>query len=146
MIRTLNLFTDGASKGNPGKGGIGFIVKDESNEEIILKGSQRVGVVTNNQAEYMSLLMALEKLKKTENLGDFKLKIFSDSELLVKQINGDYSVRSSKLVDLYLETKTLLRYFNYKMRFKIFTHNLFLPCIIYPIYASTSFSLLQFLS
>lgn len=115
MIKSFELFIDGASKGNPGRGGIGFIVKDGFNGEIILKGSQRVGIVTNNQAEYMALLTALEKIKKMTKLGTYKLKIFSDSELLVKQINSEYRVRSSKLIDLYLEAEAILRYFNYKI-------------------------------
>lgn len=113
MIRMLNVFIDGASKGNPGTGGVGFIVREDSNNSIVLQGSRKIGRATNNQAEYSALIIVLKKIKKLKNLGNFKLKIHSDSELLVKHINDEYKIRSSNLVDYYLEAKSLLQYFNY---------------------------------
>lgn len=115
MIRTLNLFIDGASKGNPGRSGVGFIFIEDSTKKIVLRGSEYIGIATNNQAEYLALIIALKKLNKEKNLGVFKLKIFSDSELVVNQINGVSKIRSGNLIDYYLDATALLQFLNYKM-------------------------------
>lgn len=89
---TIDVYIDGASSGNPGAGGIGIVFI--SNNEIIFKKGLSVGNVTNNQAEYLALLEAIKELKemKYDNI-----KIFSDSELLVQQLNGKYKIKNEIL-------------------------------------------------
>jgi ribonuclease HI len=85
----LHAFTDGASRGNPGESGIGIIVRDGSNEVLIsLHGY--IGTTTNNVAEYTALLTLL---KKAAGMSCTRLVVHSDSELMVRQVNGQYKVR-----------------------------------------------------
>jgi|TARA_B100001971_G_C18196200_1_gene541616 ribonuclease HI len=94
--------SDGGSRGNPGQGAIGVLVRE--NESIITMHSEKIGNVTNNIAEYRSLIKALElasKHTKTE------LTCFLDSELVVKQLLGKYRVKNKKLLQLFLEVQRL---------------------------------------
>ena len=89
----LKAFTDGASRGNPGESGIGVIIKDESGKPVLsLHGY--IGSATNNAAEYTALLTLLKQLK---NFDCTKVIVYSDSELMVRQINGQYRVRDKGL-------------------------------------------------
>ncbi len=99
------LFTDGASSGNPGEAGIGVILTTKDRRVEI---SEYIGNTTNNVAEYMALIRGLEKAKK---LGIEKVDIFLDSELLVKQINGEYNVKNESLRSLYGKAISLLKSF-----------------------------------
>jgi ribonuclease HI len=99
---------DGGARGNPGPAGYGVVIEDESGKRIdSLYGY--LGAQTNNFAEYSGLLAALEYALKH---GYRCIKVRSDSELLVKQIKGEYKVRSEALVDIYREAKELIRKFN----------------------------------
>jgi len=93
----LLMYTDGASSGNPGDAGIGILINDKENRTVG-KVSCYVGVNTNNFAEYTALIRALEIAIyfKTKDL-----KIRTDSELVVKQIKGEYKVSSDKISPLY---------------------------------------------
>ncbi|MFN0159094.1 MAG: ribonuclease HI family protein [Bacteroidota bacterium] len=86
-------FTDGGSRGNPGDSGIGVIVKNESGE-IVFSTSGYIGQATNNVAEYSALLLLLRKMKSTSCS---HLIAHSDSELMVRQINGEYRVKDEVL-------------------------------------------------
>ncbi len=99
------IYTDGASSGNPGDSGIGVVIKTE-NEKIEL--SEYIGIATNNMAEYTALLKGLSKAKK---LGLERVDVLLDSELLVKQIRGEYSVKSESLKGLYNKVMSLLKTF-----------------------------------
>ena len=99
------IFTDGASLGNPGPAAIGATVKDE-NGRLITRISKRIGRATNNQAEYKAIIAALEEATK---LGATQVNIRADSELVVKQLNGQYRVKNAALKPLYLEVKKLTR-------------------------------------
>jgi len=92
--------------GNPGAGGAGVVLKE--GEEVVFKGGKPLGVVTNNVAEYQALIMGLEeaKRKKWE-----EVTIWSDSELLVRQLTGTYRVRDEKLRGLHERVKELLSFF-----------------------------------
>ncbi len=90
------VYIDGASRGNPGPSGAGAIIYDGKDE--VKKLTKYLGEGTNNEAEYEALIMAL---KEAVDLKFFSVRFFSDSELLVKQINGDYRVLDSKLEKLY---------------------------------------------
>lgn len=95
--------SDGGARGNPGPGAIGVIVRKEG--EILTKYSSKIGkFVTNNVAEYEALIKALELASKYT---DKELTCFLDSELVVKQLLGEYRVRSPKLLPLFLKIQKL---------------------------------------
>lgn len=104
------IHTDGASRGNPGDAGIGIVVYNEDKTKIIKELYEYIGKTTNNVAEYTALLKGL---KAVEALKPKAIKIFLDSELIVKQINGEYKVRNEGLRPIYEDVKKLLRKFNY---------------------------------
>ena len=99
------LMVDGASRGNPGEAGCGAVIYDEHGE-ILKELYSYLGSSTNNVAEYRGLLMGLEGVIK---LGGKRLQIRSDSELLVRQVNGIYRVKDEKLKVLYQKALGLLR-------------------------------------
>ena len=101
------LMVDGASRGNPGEAGCGAALVDPEGETV-RELSRYLGKATNNVAEYAGLLMGLEEALK---LGVKKLRVQSDSELLVRQLNGIYRVREPRLVELHQKAKALLRRF-----------------------------------
>ena len=98
------VFTDGASRGNPGKAGIGIAIYDADNN-LIEEYSEYIGNTTNNVAEYIALKIGIEKAIKLKATNvDFNL----DSELIVKQLNGEYKVKNDRLKPLYYSIKSLL--------------------------------------
>jgi len=99
-----SIFTDGASRGNPGDGGIGIVIYD--NKEIIEKYSEFIGKKTNNEAEYLAMIKGLELLIKNKIT---KANFFADSEFLVKQMIGKYKVKSPKIIPLYEQAQKLLK-------------------------------------
>lgn len=104
----LIFYIDGASRGNPGKAAIGVVMMDGSGR-VIDELKRYIGETTNNTAEYQALIEALTEGKR---LGARDVQVFSDSELLVRQINGVYKVRDEKLLDLYKEAKRLISGFS----------------------------------
>lgn len=95
--------SDGGSRGNPGQGAIGIIIRKDG--EILTKYSAKIGkFVTNNVAEYEALIKALELASKyTKD----ELTCFLDSELVAKQLLGEYRVRNPKLLELFLRVQKL---------------------------------------
>jgi len=102
-LKRAVIFTDGASRGNPGPAAIGVTIKDKRGK-LIPFISQRIGRATNNQAEYRAIIAALEEATR---LGAKHVDINSDSELVVKQINGEYRVKKATLKPLYQQVKQL---------------------------------------
>lgn len=101
-------FTDGAARGNPGDAGIGIVLKDVHGTTIhTLK--QYIGKTTNNVAEYTALVTLLEFVKKSETLQCTELVVHTDSELMARQINGEYKVKDAGLKLLYQNVKLLLQ-------------------------------------
>ncbi|NIO36697.1 reverse transcriptase-like protein [Candidatus Bathyarchaeota archaeon] len=99
----LKVYSDGASRGNPGISAIAFIIL--SGEGRLLKKYFRyVGIRTNNQAEYEALIYALES---ASTLTDQEVTCYMDSELVIKHLNGEYQVRNPKLKVLWLEVQEL---------------------------------------
>lgn len=96
-INKVIIFTDGAARGNPGPAAIGVILKDEIGNAVA-RISRRLGTTTNNQAEYHAIIAALEK---ATSLGARQVLLKSDSELVVKQINGNYKIKNTVLRPLY---------------------------------------------
>lgn len=93
----FTIFTDGCSRGNPGESGVGFVIYDPEGE-CLREFSQNIGVTTNNIAEYTALIYALQEALM---LNLKKVIIYTDSELMVKQIRGEYKVRDGDLRRLY---------------------------------------------
>lgn len=108
MSDKIIAYIDGGSRGNPGPAAAAFILKDESGAQLQAKAFF-LGRATNNVAEYTSLVKALEAAAQT---GSEQLSIFSDSELLVKQINGQYKVKSEQIRPLFQQAVSLLGRFN----------------------------------
>ncbi|HNW60615.1 MAG TPA: ribonuclease HI family protein [bacterium] len=98
---------DGAARGNPGPAAIGLVISDSTGLTVREEGG-RLGRTTNNVAEYRALLRALEI---AQELGAPSLRIRSDSELLVRQMNGLYRVKHEQLLPLYLQARELCRNF-----------------------------------
>jgi ribonuclease HI len=97
------VFTDGAAEPNPGPAAIGAVIKDEQGK-VITTISQSIGRATNNQAEYWAIFTAMEEAIK---LGATHIELKSDSELVVRQINGIYRVKKLELKPLYQKVKHL---------------------------------------
>lgn len=106
-VTAATVHIDGAARGNPGPAAWAFVIKrpDGGVEER----SESLGTATNNVAEYTALVEALDQ---AQQLGLRRLDVFSDSELLVKQINGDYRVKNPDLKQLYDEALGLMRQFD----------------------------------
>jgi ribonuclease HI len=101
------LFTDGAARGNPGPAGAGAVIVSAAGH-IVAKLGKFLGESTNNVAEYTGLILGLKRAKA---MGIKELDVFSDSELIVKQLAGDYAVKADHLRPLHDEAKALLAAF-----------------------------------
>jgi ribonuclease HI len=102
------LMVDGAARGNPGDAGCGAVILDR-NGTVVKELSRYLGHATNNVAEYEGLLMGLEALLR---LGKKRIRVQSDSQLLVRQLNGEYRVKDEKLKALFQTAMSLLRQFD----------------------------------
>jgi ribonuclease HI len=102
------LMVDGAARGNPGDAGCGAVILDR-NGTVVKELSRYLGHATNNVAEYEGLLMGLEALLR---LGKKRIRVQSDSQLLVRQLNGEYRVKDEKLKALFQKAMSLLRQFD----------------------------------
>jgi ribonuclease HI len=109
MDETITLEFDGGSRGNPGPAGIGIVLRARDGTELVTLG-RFIGRATNNVAEYRALITALQKAKE---LGARRVAVRGDSELVVKQMKGEYRVKNEGLRDLYEEAQGLLRQFEH---------------------------------
>ena len=110
--QTIFLNTDGGSRGNPGPAGCGAVVSDDQGT-VLKKVSKFLGVSTNNEAEYQAVILGLETLKKvfgTEKLKDIEIIVRMDSELVCKQLNGEYQLKEEKLSPYFIKI------WNYKVK------------------------------
>ena len=89
----MNIYIDGASKGNPGEAGAGIWMTNQEGRKVF-EMSRYLGHKTNNEAEYWALLLGLEEAKR---LGGIAIRIFTDSELVERQVNGLYRVKNANL-------------------------------------------------
>jgi ribonuclease H / adenosylcobalamin/alpha-ribazole phosphatase len=99
------LSTDGGARGNPGPAAYGFVLETEDGTVLAAEG-EAIGVATNNVAEYRALVAGLER---AADLGVDEVEVVSDSELLVKQMRGEYKVKNEALRALSLEAARLAR-------------------------------------
>lgn len=104
----LKIYSDGASRGNPGISSIAFLVLDEKGK-VIKSHSEYIGVKTNNQAEYEALITAL---MFTSKINTDEVTCFTDSELIAKQLNGEYRVNNPVLLKLWSKIQQLKKNFS----------------------------------
>ena len=103
----FKVFTDGGSKGNPGPSSIGIVMK--IGDKTVWEHHERIGIATNNVAEYTAVIRALENLKEKKIFSE-KLRFVLDSELIVRQITGIYKVKQPHLLELRLEIVSLINW------------------------------------
>lgn len=107
-MKRVVAYTDGGARGNPGPAGAGAVAKDEAGN-VIFAGSQFLGNATNNYAEYAGVVLALHELKRrfgkaTKNMA---VEIRMDSELVKKQLSGEYQIKEPSLVPQFIEIHNL---------------------------------------
>jgi ribonuclease HI len=99
---SYKLFTDGASQLDRNNAGIGGLLK--SGQEIVFSFAENIGDCTNNEAEYLALIRGIELCIKNKILD---VEIFCDSELIVRQVNGDYKVKNERMIKLHAKALDL---------------------------------------
>ncbi|OPY31387.1 MAG: Ribonuclease HI [Methanomassiliicoccales archaeon PtaU1.Bin124] len=104
----LMLYSDGGSRGNPGPAAYAFIACDEQGK-VLKQGSRYLGVMTNNEAEYLGLLAALQA---AESLQADQVTMTMDSELVVKQVRGEYRMKAGNLAPLLQEARNIIAKFS----------------------------------
>lgn len=111
----ITIYTDGGSRGNPGPAAFGVVIKYNGEKK---EYGEFIGRTTNNQAEYQGVVFGLRKVKQLigkEQAKQAHVEVYSDSELLVKQLNGEYKVMDENIQKIWIEI------WNLKMDFKIVT-------------------------
>lgn len=106
---TYHIWADGGSRGNPGQAAYGFVLKGPG--IVPFEHGERIGIATNNVAEYTATIEALKKLKSlvgSDKARKETVRVHADSELLVKQMNGEYKVKDANLKKLYMELHNII--------------------------------------
>ena len=119
-MKKIIIYTDGGSRGNPGPAAIGFIFCNEKGQ-IFKKYSDYLGEATNNEAEYQAVILALKKFKALfgkKLAQNTEIELRSDSELLIKQLNGEYKILEPKIQSLFIAVWNLKLDFK-KVKFKL---------------------------
>jgi ribonuclease HI len=101
----VKLFTDGGARGNPGPAAAAFVLQEDDGTVLDARG-EAIGVQTNNVAEYTALLNGL---RRAAELGVTEIEVVSDSELMVKQMRGEYKIKNAALRELSFEAARLAR-------------------------------------
>ena len=119
-MKKIIIYTDGGSRGNPGPAAVGFVFCNEKGQTI-KEYSEYLGETTNNDAEYQAVILALKKFKalfgkKLAKNSEIELK--SDSELLIKQLNGEYKILEPRIQSLFITAWNLRLDFK-KIKFKL---------------------------
>ena len=107
-MKVLEIFVDGACRGNPGPAAVGIVIKESG--KVVKKISKAIGDATNNIAEYTALIYAL---KEASALKGQQLKIFTDSELMHRQLTGSYQIKNESLKTLFDEAQGLGKKFKH---------------------------------
>jgi len=106
----LIIYTDGGSRGNPGPSAIGVVIRNTTTKQDIKEYSEYIGKSTNNIAEYSALIFAIKKVKKLvgkKNTKNTEIEIRSDSELMVRQLNGQYKLKNDIIQKLFIDVWNL---------------------------------------
>lgn len=123
-MKKIIIYTDGGSQGNPGPAAIGAVFCNQKNQ-VIKKYSQYLGETTNNVAEYKAVIFALKKFKALfgkKLAKSTEIELRSDSELLIRQLNGKYKILDEKIQPLFLKVWNLKFDFK-KVKFKLISRN-----------------------
>lgn len=110
----LKICTDGGARGNPGPAGAGVVIKDDKGN-ILEEHAKYLGKTTNNQAEYTAVVIGLTRAVA---LGATSVEVVADSELVVKQLNGEYRVKNPDIGKRYLEVKNLETQLGGKVKYR----------------------------
>ncbi len=114
---TIDIYTDGGSRGNPGVAGYGVVIYDDQ-KNILYKEAKFIGIKTNNEAEYSGIIAALEWVKKNQdNYQITGLNFFADSQLMIRQLQGLYKVKAPTLLPLFAHSQQLLTQINLPAKF-----------------------------
>jgi len=108
-MQKIIVYTDGASRGNPGPASIGVVVKNDK-EKILKEYSKTIGETTNNDAEYQAVIFVLKKMKALfgkKNIKNYEILIKSDSQLLVFQLTGKYKIKHPNIEKLFIQVWNL---------------------------------------
>ncbi len=103
----ITVFIDGASAGNPGNVGIGYLIYKDKN--LLKKNGIYLGIQTNNFAEYMAFIFALTEVI---GMGEKDVEVFSDSKLLCEQLNGNFKVKNKNIYPLFVLSKAIIEKFS----------------------------------
>ncbi len=120
-MKKIIIYTDGGSRGNPGHSGIGVVFCNEKEQQVKSYGEYLGDNLTNNEAEYNAVIFALKKFKALfgKKLAESsEIEVRADSELLVKQLNGQYKILEQKIQTLFLAVWNLKLDFK-KVKFKL---------------------------
>jgi len=115
QYKKLIIYTDGGARGNPGPAGIGVVIYDE-NKKVVKKRAEYIGEQTNNQAEYQALILGLSEAKA---LGAEEADCYLDSELVVRQMKGEYKVKNKNIRPLYSVAVNMVKNFKKIIFFSI---------------------------
>lgn len=107
MAGHINIFTDGGSRGNPGPAAAAYLIFD-SDQKLLERGGQFLGVKTNNEAEYQGILLALQALSKFALSPQTAITFYSDSQLIVNQLKGVYKIKEPRLAALAADIHSIL--------------------------------------
>lgn len=106
-MKKLFVFTDGGARGNPGPAAIGVVVKDNTGK-VLTKIAKKIGVTTNNVAEYTAVIEALKQIRQISLISPIsQITLFSDSSLIVNQLKGLYKIKNQKLKSLAIKVRIL---------------------------------------
>jgi len=107
-VSRLTVNVDGGARGNPGPAAVGVVVRD-ADGEVLEEAGERIGRATNNVAEYRALLLGIERAAA---LGASELELVGDSELIVRQVKGEYKVKDATMRKLHAQVKRALEPFD----------------------------------
>lgn len=113
MEEDLIIYSDGGSRGNPGPAALGFLIQNQSGGTLFKEG-RFIGITTNNTAEYQAVTAALTKALQFKSR---EVVCYLDSELVVKQLNGQYRVKNPRIIVYYNNLKKIISLFS-KVQFK----------------------------
>ena len=108
-VEKLIVYTDGGSRGNPGPAGIGVVISDAAGR-VIKEYGEKIGIKTNNEAEYAEVIFALKKIKALygkEKIKKIEVNFKMDSEFVMKQLNGEYKIEEERMFPLFISVWNL---------------------------------------
>jgi ribonuclease HI len=125
--RKLTVYTDGAARGNPGPSASGFMAYE--GKELLHKHSEYNGKATNNFAEYTAVLLAMKWCSNINNAKELSIDLYSDNELVVRQLNQEYKVKSKDLMPLNAQISKLISNFKIVILKNVPRENIYISAV-----------------